>query len=141
MEPLLQPKRREAAVRCEVMAHRVHPSIAQLVLTVAGLALAAVPCLAEQPAQVELTALYSFLSSEAPDGDNLFHGLRSDLTVYRNRYFGLGATSAIGDRSGIRTPAKRGLHPNSELTFHQTTRSASGVDSRGLWSRWPRGSR
>ena len=88
----MQPKRREAAVRCEVMAHRVHPSIAQLVLTVAGLALAAVPCLAEQPAQVELTALYSFLSSEAPDGDNSFHGLRSDLTLYRNRYFGLGAT-------------------------------------------------
>jgi hypothetical protein len=41
---------------------------------------------------VELTALYSYLSSEAPDGDNSFHGLRSDLTVYQNRYFGLGAT-------------------------------------------------
>jgi len=70
----------------------MRPSITQVVLSVAGLALASAPALAERPGKVELTALYSYLSSEAPDGDNSFHGHRTELTVYQNRYFGLGAT-------------------------------------------------
>ena len=74
------------------MSDKIDIFVARAVLIVASLALAAAPALAEGPGKVELTALYSYLSSEAPDGDNSFHGHRVDLTVYQNRYFGLGGT-------------------------------------------------
>ncbi len=89
---LRQSHLRRGTVRCEMISVKVQIRIARAVLIAAGFPLGAAPALAERPARAECTALYSFLSSEAPDGDNSFHGLRSDLTVYLNRYFGIGAT-------------------------------------------------
>lgn len=69
----------------------------QTVLVLATLASS--PAFAEGPGKVELTALYSFLSSDAPSGENSFHGHRADLTVFPNRHLGLGAT-LVNSQSG-----------------------------------------
>jgi hypothetical protein len=76
-----------------VRIYRECPSIAQVVLAVAGLALADVPSLAEQPAEaepparIETSQLYSNLRS----GGESAHSHRFGITVFLNRRLGLDA--------------------------------------------------
>jgi|GEM_PF-5012685 len=47
---------------------------------------------ADGPGRAESTVLYSYSHSDSPDGRDSFHGHRTDLTWFKNRRFGLGAT-------------------------------------------------
>ena len=60
----------------------------------AGLALCVAPAHADPPGRVELATHYSYLISQgaSEDGDKTFHGYRSDLSIFINRRFGVGAT-------------------------------------------------
>ncbi len=68
----------------------MHASVAQGVLAVASLALAAVPSLAEGPAKFEQSILYSNLRSELPSGRESFHGYKLGFAGFANGRLGLG---------------------------------------------------